>query len=155
MNKRNYSILLPAIVLASVIFSGCAASKQSRVYTRAQAQTALNVYTGTVLKVSDVTIEGRQTGAGAVAGAVMGGIAGSAIGGGVGRRAATAGGVLGGAAAGTALEKRVTTEAAQEIEVELDDGRLIAIVQGKDDRFAVGDRVRVYYANDGTWRVRQ
>jgi outer membrane lipoprotein SlyB len=42
-----------------------------------------------------------------------------------------------------------------ELEVELDDGRLMLIVQEKDDVYAVGDRIRVVEAQDGTLRVRQ
>jgi len=41
------------------------------------------------------------------------------------------------------------------VEVELDDGRLMVIVQGKDDEYVVGDRVRVVESRDGTLRVRQ
>ena len=39
--------------------------------------------------------------------------------------------------------------------MELDDGRLMVIVQEKDDVYAVGDRIRVIDAQDGTLRVRQ
>ena len=41
------------------------------------------------------------------------------------------------------------------VEVELDDGRLMVIVQEKDDEFAVGDRIRLLQSRDGTMRIRQ
>jgi len=39
--------------------------------------------------------------------------------------------------------------------VELDDGRLMVIVQEKDDEFAVGDRIRLLQSPDGKMRIRQ
>ena len=42
-----------------------------------------------------------------------------------------------------------------EIEVELDNGDLLVVVQEKDDEFAVGDRIRVIRAPNGVVRVRQ
>jgi outer membrane lipoprotein SlyB len=62
---------------------------------------------------------------------------------------------LAGAAAGSAAEKARATRPGLEIEVELDDGRLMVIVQEKDDEFAVGDRVRLLRSPDGTMRIRQ
>jgi outer membrane lipoprotein SlyB len=115
----------------------------------------MEVYYGTVLTVADVTIESQQSGLGSVGGAVVGGIVGSTVGKGRGRTLATTGGALAGAAAGSAAEKGAGTKAGLEIEVELDDGRIIVIVQEKDDEYAVGDRVRIVQARDGTMRVRQ
>jgi outer membrane lipoprotein SlyB len=60
-----------------------------------------------------------------------------------------------GAAAGSGVEKSRATRPGLEIEVELDDGRIMVIVQEKDDDFAVGDRVRFLAAPDGTFRIRQ
>jgi outer membrane lipoprotein SlyB len=62
---------------------------------------------------------------------------------------------LAGAAAGSAAERSASQKAGLEIEVELDDGRIMVIVQEKDDEYAVGDRVRIVQASDGTMRVRQ
>jgi outer membrane lipoprotein SlyB len=115
----------------------------------------MQVYYGTVLSVADVTIESQETGAGAVGGGVVGGIVGSTIGGGRGKKLATTAGALAGAAAGSAAEKARGKKPGVEVEVELDDGRLMVIVQEKDDEYAVGDRVRVVQAGDGSMRVRQ
>ena len=70
-------------------------------------------------------------------------------------RLATTGGALAGSAAGSAAEGNMATRAALELEVEMDDGRILVVVQEKDDEFAVGDRVRLIKAQDGTLRVRQ
>jgi len=113
------------------------------------------VYTGTVLHVAEVTIEPEETGAGAAAGGVAGGVAGSTVGSGGGRKLAAVGGAIAGAVVGAAVERGVTTRPALEIEVELDDGRIIVVVQEADDEFIVGDRVRVIVDQAGTTRVRQ
>ena len=49
----------------------------------------------------------------------------------------------------------LATRPALEIEVKLDDGRLMVVVQEKDDEFAVGDRVRLLQSPDGKMRIRQ
>jgi hypothetical protein len=36
-----------------------------------------------------------------------------------------------------------------------DDGRILVVVQEKDDDFAVGDRIRLVATPDGTYRIRQ
>jgi outer membrane lipoprotein SlyB len=152
-SKWQINIIL---VLAIMALAGCQTTSQGgRTVTRDQAQRPLNVYHGTVLSVADVQIQGRETGVGAVGGAVVGGIVGSTIGGGRGRTLATTGGALAGAAGGSAVEQRRATRPGLEIEVELDDGRIMVIVQEKDDEFIVGDRVRLISAPDGTFRVRQ
>ena len=68
---------------------------------------------------------------------------------------AIVGGFLCGAMAGGAAEKAATTKVGLEIEVERDDGRMMVIVQEKDDEFAPGDRVRLIGGQGGQWRVRQ
>ena len=156
--KRQSKVLLIIAALPVIAFSsGCANTSQgSKTYTRSQAQQAMTSYSGTVLRVADVKIQTETSGAvGAVAGAVMGGMVGSTIGGGGGKRVATTAGALGGAAAGSAAEQKLKTKAGVELEVELDDGRLMVIVQEKDDQYRVGDRIRVIQATDGTLRVRQ
>jgi outer membrane lipoprotein SlyB len=144
------------LVLALIGLVACQATSQGgRTVSREQAQRPLTVYNGTVLSVADVQIQGRESGVGAVGGAVVGGIVGSTIGGGRGRTLATTGGALAGAAGGSAVEQRRATRSGLEIEVELDDGRIMVIVQERDDEFFVGDRVRLISAPDGTFRVRQ
>lgn len=155
MKKRRLALIAICILSIITICTGCATSQKSKIYTRKQAQTALTVYYGTVLKVADVRIQSETKGAvGGVAGAILGGVIGSTIGDGSGRTVATTVGALGGAAVGAKTGEKMTKPAV-ELEVEFDDGRLMVIVQEKDDVYAVGDRIRVIQAPDGTLRVRQ
>jgi outer membrane lipoprotein SlyB len=154
IKSQKIAIALTAVVI--MVLVGCQAPSQGgRTYTRGQAQQPLQVYYGTVLNVADVQIQGKESGAGAVGGAIVGGIVGSTIGSGRGRRLATTGGAVAGAGAGSAAEQSRAMRPGLEIEVELDDGRIMVVVQEKDDDFAVGDRVRLVTAPDGTYRIRQ
>jgi len=154
--KKNAVIWMTLFVGMAMVMTGCDTTSQgSKTYTRGQAQSSMQVFYGTVLAVADVTIEKPASGGGAVAGGLVGGIIGSTIGGGDGRKLATTAGALGGAAAGSAAEKAAGKKAGLEIEVELDNGKIMVIVQEKDDQYVVGDRIRVVQAGDGTMRVRQ
>ncbi len=148
--------LISALLMVVMLMSACMTeSRSGNVYSRDQARVSHSVYYGTILRVSDVTIEGTSTGAGTLAGGAMGGVLGSGVGGGTGRAISTVGGAIVGGLAGSAIEKSVTTTAGVELEVELDNGELLAIVQEKDAIYNVGDRVRVLRDARGTARVRQ
>ncbi len=153
---RQHTVFLILALSASFMISACMPdSRSGNVYSRDQARTSHSVYFGTVLRVEDVLIEGTQSGVGTVAGGAMGAALGSGVGSGTGRTmAAVAGGIIGGIA-GSAVEKEATTAAGLEIEVELDSGQIILVVQEKDDVYAVGDRVRVIKDARGTTRIRQ
>jgi len=154
--KLLVHIVLISFVISALMLAGCMPSSTSgSVYSRDQARTSHSVYYGTILRVGEVTIEGTQTGVGTIAGGVMGGVLGSAVGSGSGRGIATAGGAILGGLTGSAIEKGATTVAGLELEVELDNGELILIVQEKDGIYNVGDRVRVIRDAWGTARVRQ
>ena len=156
MKKALAYSALGAILSICIFSTGCITPDQGgKTYTTSQAQTQMVIYYGTVLKVEDVKIQAGQSGVGAVAGGVLGGVAGSTVGGGTGKTLATAAGAVGGLVAGQAVEKTMGTKAAVEIEVSLDDGRVMGYVQKKDDTFAVGDRVRVIQTPDGKFRVRK
>ena len=58
-------------------------------------------------------------------------------------------------AIGSRAEQSSRTVAGLELEVELDDGRIMVVVQEEDDEYAVGDRVRVVVDSRGVTRVRQ
>jgi outer membrane lipoprotein SlyB len=153
--KSGLKILAIALALA-LVFTGCQTTSQgSKTYSRGQAQQAITMYSGTVLRVSEVQIQGETTGGGAVVGGVAGGVVGSTIGSGRGSTLAATAGALAGSAVGSAAERSRKTRPALELEIELDDGRLMVVVQEKDDEFAVGDRIRLLQNPDGTVRVRQ
>jgi outer membrane lipoprotein SlyB len=146
---------LAALLIISMATTGCQSTSQgSKTYTRGQAQKGMTVEYGIVETVEDVTIATEESGFGAIAGAVVGGIVGSTIGGGDGAKLATAAGAVGGAAAGSAVEKSRGKKTGVEVQVKLDSGKTVVIVQEKDDEYAVGARVRVITSGDGTLRVR-
>ena len=141
-----------AILLAAAVLGGCATGQGSRDYTREQARSVQEVQLGTVEAVREVSVEGTKSPVGAVAGAVVGGVAGSTVGGGRGQIAGAAIGAVLGGLGGAAVEEAVTREQALEITVRLDSGRTIAVVQGRDQEFSPGERVRVL-SGGGTTRV--
>lgn len=152
---KSFGCLVATLFSIGILTACMPESRSGNVYSRDQARTSHSVNYGTVLRVEEVTIEGTQSGAGTVAGGAMGGALGSAVGSGSGRAIATVGGAIIGGIAGSAIEKGVTTDAGLEIEVELDNGELLLVVQEKDDIYRVGDRVRVIRDARGTTRVRQ
>ena len=138
--RRTLTALASALGLVAAL-SGCATSSPD-IISRSDAQRMSTVVDGTVLTVRKVTVEGNQSGAGAVAGGLVGGIAGSSVG---GRRESSAIGVLGavaGAVVGNAIERTGTREDSLEIMVQLRNGERRAIVQAKgSETFAPGDAV--------------
>jgi outer membrane lipoprotein SlyB len=155
-HKAGLSGLFSLMLLATLLLSACMQdSRAGKVYSRDQARVTHSVYYGTVLRVEDVAIEGTSDGAGTLAGGAMGGVLGSTIGGGSGRAIGAVGGAILGGLAGAAVEKDLTTTQGVELEVELDNGELLAIVQEKDAEYRVGDRVRVLRDAHGAARVRQ
>jgi outer membrane lipoprotein SlyB len=148
----NRTIAAALVVASSLLLAGCPAGLGSKDYSRSQARTVQEVQMGVVESVREVLIEGTKTPVGAGAGAVVGGVAGSTVGSGRGSVVgATVGALLGGLG-GAAAEEGVTRQKGLEITVKLDSGRMLAITQGADETFQVGDRVRVL-SGDGTTRV--
>jgi len=139
MRRSTTSLVLVSAM--AVMLGGCATSNPD-VISRQDAQRMSTVVDATVLNVRAVTVDGTQSGAGAVAGGVVGGIAGSSVG---GRRESAAIGVLGavaGAVVGNAIERGTTREESLEIMVQLRNGERRAIVQAKGaETFNPGDAV--------------
>ena len=109
--------------------------------------------TGTIESMSQVLIEGNQSGIGAVTGAFIAGEAGSSVG---HERANIAVGVLGavlGGVAGNAIEKNATGENGVEMVIQLRNGSCIAIVQAAGSQGLMpGDRVNLI-GSPGAYRV--
>lgn len=136
--------LIPLAVV-SLVFSSCAQdSLTGDTYSRSEAGRAQTVRTGRITSIRNVKIEGGNT-AGTVLGGVAGGVLGNQIGKGSGNVAATVGGALVGGVAGSHIEQNVNSRQGLEIQVKLDKGGSISVVQQVNPRetFAVGDRVRV------------
>lgn len=149
--RKGWMII--AVLVMPIFLAGCASSLSADAYSRDQARTAQTVQYGTVQNVRSVQIEGTKTPIGTAGGAIVGGILGSSIGGGTGRQLATVGGAIAGGAAGSAVEEGITRQPGYEIEVALDNGRILNVVQAADRPFSPGQRVRVVTAPDGTARV--
>lgn len=148
MNRTTASLGL----MAALLLGGCATSNPDLI-RRNEAQRLSTVVDATVLTVRPVTIDGSQTGAGAMAGGAVGAIAGSSVG---GRRESAAIGLLGavaGAVLGNAIERSSTREESLEILVQLRNGERRAIVQAKgSESFNPGDAV-IIVSTGGKVRV--
>ena len=134
----------PLLALAAALALGACATTSGPVYPRHQAHSAWKVDEGRVVDVDPATIEGRRTAIGRVGGGLIGYEAARTVGEGAGSRIAGAVGAVAGAVAGSAVEERATRTAAWAITVEIDGGRTLQVIQPDDQRFAVGERVRVY-----------
>ena len=152
MNLKR--ILVIGTALVASVLAGCATpGLGGGNYTRAQARGEQSVRLGVVEIVRDVVIDARDTGTGTLAGAALGGIAGSTLGGGHNANAAgaIAGAVVGGII-GSNVEKNANDRRGVEVTVRLENGKLIAVTQEKDEEFRVGDRVRIL-SGQGATRV--
>lgn len=129
----------------SILLSSCAQdSLTGDTYSRGEAGYAQNVRTGRITSIRYVKIEGGTAG-GTILGGVAGGLIGNQIGGGSGRTAATVGGAALGGIAGSHIGQQVQSRQGIEIQVKLDKGGSVSVVQevNKRETFNVGDRVRV------------
>ncbi len=129
--------------LALLLMYGCATrSVEPDVYSRASARTPYRVYTAEVISVERVRIEGEASRIGELGGAVVGyeavrsGVADTGLAGAIGGVA--------GAVAGQAIEKAVTGTDGLRIIVRLDNGNVLAIVQGDHTAFSGGESVYVH-----------
>ncbi|HLO92692.1 MAG TPA: glycine zipper 2TM domain-containing protein [Burkholderiaceae bacterium] len=148
----NKTFTLCASVLALSLLGACSTSNPD-VVSRHDAQRMSQVVDATVLSVRPVTVDGSQSGAGAVTGGVVGAVAGSSVG---GRREGQVVGVLGavaGAVIGNAIERNATREEALEILVQLRNGERRSVVQAKgQENFQAGDPV-ILVTTGGKTRV--
>jgi len=128
-----------AAVLGGCAYPGMGASDYHRVDARGEQ----SVRFGVVESVREVRIDPHDTGVGVVTGSMIGGIAGSNVGGGSGQAVGAIAGALLGGIIGQNVEKSANERPGIEITVLLDSGKYIAVVQGADEMFRAGDRVRI------------
>jgi outer membrane lipoprotein SlyB len=136
---------LLSLAVVALLFPSCAQDTLTGdTYSRNEAGHAQTVRTGRITSIRYVKIEGGNT-AGAILGGVAGGVLGNQIGSGTGRTLATVGGAAVGTVAGSHIEQNVNSRQGIEIQVKLDQGGSVAVVQevNKNESFDVGDRVRV------------
>lgn len=134
-------ILISASMVAMAALTACSTASPDMIQ-RGDAQRLSQVQEATVLSVRSVTVDGSQSGVGAVAGGVVGAIAGSSAG---GRREGQIVGVLGavaGALMGNAIERSGTREESLEILLQMRNGERRSIVQAKGgESLQAGDAV--------------
>lgn len=141
------------LAIVGLLLTGCT-NYSGTTYSGNQVRSVQTVEYGTVVSVQPVQLtEDNPAMLGTLGGAVIGGIVGNMFGGGKGRTLATIAGATLGAAGGYAGEKAVTKQNGLEIEVQLENGKTLSIVQGADQSFSVGERVRVLRGVDGSARV--
>ena len=147
--KNSFLILI--LLMASGLI-GCASNLSGESYSRSEARSVQQVEYGIIEQLRPVKIEGTKTPIGAGAGALVGGIAGSGVGSGRGSNVMAVIGALAGGMAGAAIEEGMTRTQGVEITIKMNKGGTIAIVQAlaPNQRFAVGDRVRVLYGSENT-----
>ncbi|RZJ12726.1 MAG: glycine zipper 2TM domain-containing protein [Rubrivivax sp.] len=145
--------LITSLTMAAAIMLSACSTTSPDVVQRGDAQRLSQVLDATVLSARPVSVDGSQSGVGAVAGGVTGAIAGSSVG---GRREGQIVGVIGavaGAVIGNAIERSSTREDALEIIVQLRNGERRAIIQAKGgEAFNSGDPV-ILVTTGGRTRV--
>ena len=145
---------LQLLVLAAGLVgfgASCTFPSRGTVVDRSHVGRSMNIETGDIIAVRDVTISGQSGTIGTMGGGLVGHAAGSAVGQGTGAKLAGAGGAVAGAVLGSAVEEVSTRRAAQEIQVKLTTGETVAVVQEvKDGAFSVGEHVQVLSGGAGT-----
>lgn len=135
-------------LFAVTTLAGClnTSSLSGDTYTASQAKQAQNVTYGTIVSVRAVNIQAGsdENVLGAIGGAVLGGLLGNTIGGGTGRNLATAAGAIAGGMAGQQAQGALNTTKGVQLEVRLDSGKTVVVVQKADNTaYRQGQRVAV------------
>lgn len=148
--QRLFTLTLVALLVT--VTAGCASRLREDTYSRGQVRHMQSVQTGTVRDVRIVQIEGTKSGVGTAAGGVIGGVvSGSNVGGGSGSVVSSVIGSILGGFIGSTVEEGITRQDGQEVVVELDSGKTIAVVQEMIDGkpLRLSQRVRVINGRKG------
>ena len=147
-------------LIGSLLFAhGCSSNKQASRYPTAAAGIAHTLETGSIVNARRIVIDGESTNMGVYGGVVAGGALGTALGGEVGGTGLSAavggvGGTIAGMVLGPKLEKKMNSKPGDELTIEMDDGRMIVVIQEvREPEFYPGERVRVHLDNHGNSRV--
>lgn len=143
------------LALGTMFFTSCAREISSDVYSASQVGEVSTTYAGFIKNVREVTVaNGEQledNGLGIAGGGVAGGVIGNAVG--RGNFLPTAVGAVAGAVAGSFAEKKLKQQTAFEYIVELQNGNLLTVVQGKNQVFSIGQPVYVLVSQGGRSRI--
>ena len=145
--KSHYQISA-LLLIATTVLGGCAntGSQQTSTpyYSPSSSQSNSSSH-GVVESIQMTTQNSGSSGTGAVVGGLVGALVGNQIGSGSGRTAATVAGAVGGAVVGNNVEKNKNQQGqtAYQIQVQLNNGDRINIVQASIGDLKVGNRVQV------------
>lgn len=143
---KNAAVLLAAAILAGA----CAYPAGPQDYRGYQVMGEQSVRFGVVQSIRPVRLHAGDSGVGTVGGAALGGLAGSTVGGGNGQVAGAIGGAILGGIIGSNVERSANEREGLEVTVQLDSGQYVSVVQGAEEGFAPGDRVRILSGRGST-----
>lgn len=146
---RAATFVLVIMLVFGLIASGCGSKK----FSDGDVRGVDGVYHGTVIDVTEVMVVEDPSLVGPLIGAGVGGLLGSAFGGGTGRTLFVLGGAAFGAAVGGAKDSLTRQYKALQLTMELDNGRVLVVVQGYDEYFVRGDSVRIISLGEDRARV--
>lgn len=145
---RRFLILL--IIGLSLLAFGCSTPQSPSTYRSSNLNQAYSVQYAVITGIKALTIDRDLEGAGSGGGALLGGVAGAQFGGGAKEQiAAGLAGVVIGGLVGNEIERQQSKVPVYEIILRLLDGREMVVVQGQEQQFVVGERVRVVRDNQG------
>ncbi|MBN9412725.1 MAG: glycine zipper 2TM domain-containing protein [Candidatus Paracaedimonas acanthamoebae] len=148
---------LMVVCSTAAMLSGCAREISSNVYSERHVGEASRTFRGIVVSVREVEVTNaeklQENGTGIATGALAGGVVGHQFGAGGGNVAATAAGAILGAVAGAYAEKSLSSQNAFEYIVELSNGEMRTVVQGKDTQYAPGQRILLIVGQSGRSRI--
>ena len=153
---RTFLLPLTVLLVLALCTAGCGSRKS---FPDGDIRSLKGVYYGTVIDVSEVMVTEDSSLAGPVLGGAVGaivgsklsGISGSPLDGRRGSLLLTAAGLVVGAETGSSAQKR--RYLAMQITMELNNGKILVVVQGFDDYFVKGDKVRILHMGEGRARV--
>ena len=144
MKKYALALILPLMMTTTA----CTDNIGADYYNTSAAGQVSQAVRGTVVAVRPVVVSDGDGQFGKLAGAAAGGVAGSMIGGSdaVHILGAIGGAVIGGIA-GDAAQEGLSRQQGYEYTIQLDNGNLVSLVQGKDVVLNVGQKCLVLYGN--------
>ncbi len=142
------------VVVGALALTGCAQRPSQNVYRYDEVGKSVAVSFGSIVTAREVSISGKNTGAGAVVGGAAGAIGGSRVGQGVAGPALVGiGAALVGAAVGAAIEQAASDRKGIEYVVVLESGVAMTIVQEMAEGEAVlAPGARVIVQNSGGYQ---
>ena len=148
--SKKLSLLTALSIIAAASLSACTTAQTGSNVGRTEVRVMQEVVYGQIIKIRTVRIDGTNSGQGANAGLAVGGIAGAtARGSNTQPGMPTIGGSVLGSLIGQGAESQITRSEGLEMIIKLTDGRTVAIVQeAGNDKFEVGQSVRVMTVNN-------